>query len=159
MKTIRKGPVFQKLMDIKYDVLDVLDRYAVTRRMMKVKKATVYKTLFGLFALGVCVKSFPSCNRALNEWAAEKARVDALPATLIDKNINYGHPGRVDYMLDLDHNPKTVEALARINSAQATDLMTAHDMTNGTTMTIEQWRELCHQSFAIEFSDKFKNAR
>ena len=102
-----------------------------------INKKNIFKAtrlLIGLFSLGVCLEAgYGCCMRSYQQKKEIDERDRSTMGVLIDKKIiraNYDK-NHVIIWLDTDNNQNTIEQTLNVSS-----------LTNGTTKSLAEWREI-----------------
>lgn len=117
------------------------------RNINKQKILKVSKVVLGLFALSVCFKAGFGCSQRSYQQKQEAAEHDktimgVLTAKKItEKSDNKNH---VIFWLDTNNDPQTSEGFCHMPDADAEKTSHISSLTNGTTMSLSEWKKVAH---------------
>lgn len=113
-----------------------------------INKKNIFKAtrlLIGLFSLGVCLEAgYGCCMRSYQQKKEIDERDRSTMGVLIDKKIiraNYDK-NHVIIWLDTDNNQNTIEGFCNMPDADAEQTLNVSSLTNGTTKSLAEWREI-----------------
>ena len=113
---------------------DVKDTWKITKLLLK------------LFVLGACLRTGYGYGQRLYRQSTSEHTFDKKTlATLIDKRILMeGNTTHLIFWLDGDNNLKTAEGSCSMFNAKLDKVMQLNNITNGTTKSLEKWKEITH---------------